>query len=63
MQDDVYLITHAGWAEAAKPRLIVETKGQNSKEQPDFTVGKRKYKSGLIPVADLPPTKPGWLLS
>jgi type I restriction enzyme M protein len=51
MQDDVYLIAHAGWVEAAKPRLIVETKEQKSKEQPDFTVGKQKYKSDLIPAA------------
>ena len=51
MQDDVYLIAHAGWREAAKPRLIVESKDQKSKEQPDFTVGKQKYKSDLIPAA------------
>jgi type I restriction enzyme M protein len=51
MQDDVYLIAHAGWAAAAKPRLIVETKEQKSKEQPDFTVGKQKFKSDLIPAA------------
>ncbi|MDQ3563836.1 MAG: N-6 DNA methylase [Pseudomonadota bacterium] len=50
MQDDVYLIAHAGWVEAAKPRLIVETKEQKSKEQPDFTVGKQKFKSDLIPA-------------
>jgi type I restriction enzyme M protein len=51
MQDDVYLIAHTGWLEAAKPRLIVETKEQNSKEAPDFTVGKQKFKSDLIPAA------------
>ncbi|VUZ84186.1 XRE family transcriptional regulator, partial [Candidatus Methylomirabilis lanthanidiphila] len=51
MQDDVYLIVHAGWVDAAKPRLIVETKEQKSKEQPDFTVGKQKFKSDLIPAA------------
>jgi len=51
MQDDVYLIAHAGWVGAAKPRLIVETKEQKSKEQPDFTVGKQKFKSDLIPAA------------
>ncbi|MGH8532534.1 MAG: hypothetical protein ACREV1_07355, partial [Gammaproteobacteria bacterium] len=51
MQDDVYLIVHAGWVEAAKPRLIVETKEQRSKEQPDFTVGKQKFKSDLVPAA------------
>ena len=51
MQDDVYLIAHAGWAEAAKPRLIVETKQQKSKEVPDFTLGKQKFKSDLIPAS------------
>ncbi len=51
MQDDVYLIAHAGWVDAAKPRLIVETKEQKSKEQPDFTVGRQKFKSDLIPAA------------
>jgi len=53
MQDDVYLIVHAGWVEAAKPRLIVETKAQKSKETPDFTVGKKKLKSDLIPATFL----------
>jgi type I restriction enzyme M protein len=51
LQDDVYLIAHAGWVDAAKPRLIVETKEQKSKEDPDFTVGKQKFKSDLIPAA------------
>jgi type I restriction enzyme M protein len=51
MQDDVYLIVQTGWAEAAKPRLIVETKEQKSKEEPDFTVGKRKFKSDLVPAS------------
>jgi len=51
MQDDVYLIADVGWKEAAKPRLIVEDKNKKTKETPDFTVGKQKYKSDLIPVA------------
>jgi type I restriction enzyme M protein len=46
MQDDVYLIAQAGWVDAAKPRLIVATK-----EQPDFTVGKQRFKSDLISAA------------
>lgn len=51
MQDDVYLIVNAGWAEATKPRLIIENKEeQNHKEEPDFTVGKQKFKSDLIPA-------------
>jgi type I restriction enzyme M protein len=51
MQDDVYLIAESGWLEAAKPRLIVETKDQKSREQPDFSVGKQKFKSDVIPGA------------
>ncbi len=51
MQDDVYLIVQAGWVDAAKPRLFVETKEQKSKEAPDFALGKRKFKSDLIPAS------------
>src|SRR5262249_9199049 len=51
MQDDVYLIGHAGWAEATKPRPIVESKEQKSKEEPDFALGKQKFKSDLIPAS------------
>jgi type I restriction enzyme M protein len=50
VQDDVYLIAHSGWVDAAKPRLIVESKEQKSKEQPDFMVGKQKFKSDLVPA-------------
>ncbi len=50
MQDDVYLIVNVGWVEAAKPRLIVETKENKSKEEPDFVVDKKKFKSDLIPA-------------
>jgi type I restriction enzyme M protein len=49
MQDDVYLIVSDGWREAAKPRLILEDKDKKTKEKPDFTVGKLKYKAELIP--------------
>lgn len=51
MQDDVYLLSESGWSGAAKPRLILESKEQKSKEEPDFTVGKQKYKSDLIPAS------------
>ena len=51
MQDDLYLIAYAGWVDAAKPRLVVETKEQNSKEAPDFKIGKQEFKSDLIPAA------------
>ena len=51
MQDDVYMIVSDGWREAAKPRLIIEDKDKKTKEKPDFTVGKMKYKAELIPTA------------
>jgi type I restriction enzyme M protein len=51
MQDDVYLIADIGWLDAATPRQIVESKEQKSQEQPDFTISRQKYKSGLIPAA------------
>ena len=51
MQDDVYLVVHSGWVEAVKPRIIADTKEQKSKDAPDFTVGKQKFKSDLIPAA------------
>ena len=51
MQDDVYLIAQVGWIEAAKPRLIIETKEQKSRESRDFLVGKQKFKSDLIPAS------------
>jgi type I restriction enzyme M protein len=50
MQDDVYMIVSDGWREAARPRLIIEEKGGKTKEKPDFTVGKLKYKAELIPT-------------
>jgi type I restriction enzyme M protein len=51
MQDDVYLLVSDGWREAAKPRLIVEDKERKTKEKPDFTVGRQKFKADLIPAA------------
>jgi type I restriction enzyme M protein len=49
MQDDVYLIASDGWREAATPRQMVEDK--KSKDKPDFTIGKQKWKAELIPPA------------
>jgi type I restriction enzyme M protein len=47
LQDDAYLIADAGWSEAAKPRLLPA----DSKDEPDFLVGKRRLKSDLVPAA------------
>ena len=49
MQDDVYLIATAGWAEAAKPRGIIEDKEKKIKETADLTIKRKKYKMDLIP--------------
>jgi type I restriction enzyme M protein len=51
MQDDCYLIADEGWVEAAKPKLILDDKNKKLKEKPDFTVGRKKYKTELIPSA------------
>ena len=51
MQDDVYLIAAAGWAEAAKPRGIIEDKEKKIKETADITIKRKKYKTDLIPPA------------
>ena len=50
MQDDVYMIASDGWLSAAKPRLIIEDKDKKSKEKPDFTFGKQKFKADLLPA-------------
>jgi type I restriction enzyme M protein len=50
MQDDVYLVASEGWREAAKPRLIVDDKDKKSKDKPDFSIGKQKFKAELIPM-------------
>lgn len=51
MQDDSYLISADGWVAAAKPRLMVDDKTKKTKEKPDFSIGKKKYKAELIPPA------------
>src|SRR5262249_47754186 len=47
MQDDVYLIAHAGWIEAAKPREVLPVKGKDGKnswpEEHDFCLSKRRF--------------------
>ncbi len=50
MQDDFYMLVSDGWRKAAKPRLIIEDKDKKTKEKPDFTVGKQKFKADLIPA-------------
>ena len=51
MQDDAYLVAADGWVEAASPRAIIADKGKKIKEQPDLTIGRKKYKMDLVPPA------------
>ncbi|HGS4675235.1 N-6 DNA methylase [Vibrio paracholerae] len=55
MQDDCYLIADAGWKAGAQPREVVKIKDANGKlvwpkEAFDYTKGKRRFKSDLIPA-------------
>ena len=54
MQDDCYLISSVGWKAGAQPREIVQVKNKDGKlawpEQHDYTKGKRRFKSDLIPA-------------
>ena len=53
MHDDVFLVMHDGWVEAARPRLAVEDKGRKLSEDPDMALGSGrkavKYKMDLVP--------------
>ncbi|NCT66251.1 MAG: SAM-dependent DNA methyltransferase [Rhodanobacteraceae bacterium] len=55
MQDDAYLIAADGWQAGAQPREIFKVKDKNNKlvwgEPHDYEIGKRRFKSELIPVA------------
>jgi len=49
LQDDVYAIVQDGWQAAAMPRELMAEKNQKSKETPDLVIGRKKYKTDLIP--------------
>ena len=55
MQDDCYLISADGWLGSALPREIVRVKNKDNRlvwpEPHDYLVGKRRYKSDLVPAA------------
>ncbi len=57
MQDDAYLISADGWVEAAQPHEIRQVKNREGKlvwpEEHDYLIGKRRFKSDLIPAAIL----------
>lgn len=57
LQDDAYLIAADGWVQGAQPREIVQVKDKNGKlvwpEQHDYTLGKRRFKSDLVPASIL----------
>lgn len=55
MQDDCYIIADADWQAGAQPREVVKIKDANGKlvwpkEPFDYTKGKRRFKSDLIPA-------------
>ena len=49
LQDDVYVLVQDGWSAGNTLRELVVKKGEKLKETPDLTIGKKKYKSDLIP--------------
>lgn len=49
MQDDVYVVTQDGWQAGRMLRELVVEKGKKSRETPDLVLGKKKYKTELIP--------------
>ncbi len=56
MQDDCYLIADLGWCDAAQPREVLKVKGENGKltwpkDSFDYEIGKRRFKSDLVPAA------------
>jgi type I restriction enzyme M protein len=57
LQDDAYLIAADGWLKGAQPREIVKVNNKDNKlvwpEAHDFLLGKRRFKSDLIPKAVL----------
>jgi len=51
MQDDVYLLAQDGWKAGNILRELLVKKGEKLRETPDLVIGKKKYKSDLIPPA------------
>jgi type I restriction enzyme M protein len=55
MHDDVYLIMHDGWLDAANPRKAIVNKDRKLSETPDLVIGggknAEKFKTDLIPPA------------
>ena len=49
MQDDVYLVVSEGWAEAARPRVLVPVRGKGAAEAADLTVKRKKHRMDLLP--------------
>jgi type I restriction enzyme M protein len=55
MHDDVFLVMHEGWVDAARPRAAIEDKDRKLSETPDIVIGSgrkaSKFKTDLIPPA------------
>ena len=54
MQDDCYLLSDGGWADATQPHEIHQVKNKDNKlvwaQAHDFTRGKRRFRSQLLPA-------------
>ena len=54
MQDDEYIIASDGWVKGAQPREVKQVKNKDGKlvwpEAHDYTIGKRRFKSDLVPA-------------
>ena len=44
----MYLVLTEGWAEAARPRVLVPVRGKGTGERPDLTVKRKKYRMDLL---------------
>ncbi len=51
MQDDVYVLTQAGWESGKTLREIIVKKGEKSTETPDLVINKKRYIAELISPA------------
>ena len=49
MQDDVYLVVTEGWAEAARPHVLVPAQDKGAAESADLIMKRKKYKMDLLP--------------
>ena len=51
MQDDVYVLTQAGWEAGNSLRDLTPKKGEKLRETPDLVINRVRYKAEMIPPA------------